>query len=145
VLAISVDLLGYETFLLLIGGVFVSLFGVMLADYFLLRERRYETAEFYRAEGRYWFWSGVNPAGLLAWIAGFSTYIITGLPPWVVDHFPRVVDVSANIKDWFGLDITTVGGTIPSFFVSLVLYLALERVLLRGGSPRARETAPARV
>jgi putative hydroxymethylpyrimidine transporter CytX len=138
-LAISVDLLGYESFLLLIGGVFVSLFGVMLADYFIVHSQRYETSDFYRNDGRYWFWGGVNPAGLLAWFAGFATYIVCGLPPWVVDHFPDVVDVSAHIDDWIGLDITAIGGTIPSFIVSLTLYLALERLQVRPSQSEASD------
>jgi putative hydroxymethylpyrimidine transporter CytX len=138
-LAVGIDLLGYETFLLLIGGVFVSLFGVMVADYFFVRRQRYETGELYRTGGAYWFWQGVNPAGLIAWIAGFSAFIVTGLPLWVVDHFPRVVDVSSNMEDWTGMDITVVGGTIPSFVVSFLLYLALERLLVRGSVPHPSE------
>jgi putative hydroxymethylpyrimidine transporter CytX len=138
-LAISVDLLGYETFLLLIGGVFVSLFGVMLADYFIVHGQRYDTDELYRPGGRYWFWGGVNPAGLIAWIAGFSTYIVTGLPPWVVDHFPRGLDVSANLADSTGTDITRIGGSIPSFAVSLGAYLILHRLVVRKSWSRPAE------
>jgi putative hydroxymethylpyrimidine transporter CytX len=130
-LAVAIDLLGYETFLLLIGGVFVSLFGVMVADYFFVRRQAYDTRELYQREGAYWFWQGVNPAGLLAWAAGFFTFIVTGLPLWVVDHFPRVVEVSANVEDWTSVDVTVIGGTIPSFIVSFLLYLALERLLVR--------------
>jgi len=139
VLAVAIDLLGYETFLLLVGGVFVSLFGVMVADYFFVHRQAYETNELYRPQGRYWFWQGVNPAGLAAWVVGFSTFIVTGLPLWVVDHFPRVVDVSSNVDDWTGIDITVVGGTIPSFIVSFLLYLALDRLLLRRAHPRPVE------
>lgn len=143
VLALSIDLLGYETFLLLIGGVFVSLFGVMFADYFLLRARTYSTGDLYDSGGRYWFWSGVNPAGLLAWAGGFAAFLITGQPLWVADHFPSIADVPPNIQDWTGVDVTLVGGTIPSFAVSLALYLLLDRVLLRRAAPKPkREPLP---
>src|SRR4030042_52894 len=40
--AVSLDLMGYENFLLLIGGAFVPVFGIFLADYFLVRRRGYE-------------------------------------------------------------------------------------------------------
>jgi nucleobase:cation symporter-1, NCS1 family len=120
ILAVSVDLLGYETFLLLIGGVFVSLFGVMIADYFIVHRRRYETADFDREGGRYWFLCGVNVAGLLAWAVGFITYIICAQPLWVQDHFPRVNDVPS--------ELTGLGGTIPSFAVTFALYLLLQRL-----------------
>jgi putative hydroxymethylpyrimidine transporter CytX len=118
--AISVDLAGYETFLLLVGGVFVSLFGVMGADYFVNRGQRYEAAELYRPGGAYWFSGGVNVAGVLAWAAGFAVYAVSGQPPWLVEHASWITDVPG----W----ITKVGGTIPSFAVSFVLYLGLSRL-----------------
>ncbi len=123
-LAVSVDLLGYETFLLLIGGIFVSLFGVLVADYFIVHRAAYDVPSLYAARGRYWFAGGVNIAGVAAWAAGFSVYIVTGQPPWVVEHFSRIADVPS--------DLTTVGGTIPSFVVSFALYLALARLGLGG-------------
>jgi NCS1 family nucleobase:cation symporter-1 len=126
VLAVSVDLLGYEDFLLLIGGVFVALFGVMIADYFVARGQHYETDELYITNGRYWFWGGVNPAGMLAWLAGFVVYTAAAQPPALVEHFSWIADVPART--------TTVGGTIPSFVVSFALYLALERVLRSRGA-----------
>ncbi len=121
-LAISVDLLHYEDFLLLIGGVFVSLFGVMIADYFIARRQSYDGEAFFVRGGRYWFWGGVNPAGIIAWAAGFVVYTAAAQPPALVKHFSWIADVPA--------DVTKVGGTLPSFVVSLVLYLVLSRVLL---------------
>jgi NCS1 family nucleobase:cation symporter-1 len=122
VLAVSVDLLGYENFLLLIGGVFVSLFGVLMADYFIANRQRYDPGELYAEGGRYWYWNGVNLAGVLAWLAGFIVYTVCAQPPALVDHFSWIADVPS--------DLTTVGGTIPSFAVSLVVYLLLSRVSL---------------
>ena len=121
-LAISVDLLHYEDFLLLIGGVFVSLFGVMIADYFIARRQSYDGEACLIRGGRYWFWGGVNPAGIIAWAAGFVVYTAAAQPPALVKHFSWIADVPA--------DVTKVGGTLPSFVVSLVLYLVLSRVLL---------------
>ena len=122
-LAISVDLLGYETFLLLIGGVFVSLFGVMLADYYIVRGTRYDAQGLFQPNGPYWYTGGFNAAGLLAWLAGFSLYIVTAQPLWVWEHFEIVRDLPT--------ELTRFGGTIPSFIVSLALYVALERLFFR--------------
>jgi len=122
VLAISVDLFGYENFLLLIGGVFVSLFGVLVADYFVVHGQRYEADELHRAGGRYWFWGGINPAGMLAWAAGFAVYAAAAQPPALVDHASWV----ANVPDW----VTRYGGTLPSFAVSMLAYMLLQRLLL---------------
>jgi len=132
VLAVSVDLLGYENFLLLIGGVFVSLFGVLLADYFIANRGRYDAGELYAEGGRYWYWNGVNVAGVLAWLAGFIVYTACAQPPALVDNFSWI----ANVPD----DLTTIGGTIPSFGVSLVLYLVLSRIAL---PPRVEQEASA--
>jgi len=145
VVAVSVDLAGYETFLLLIGGVFVSLFGVLVADYYLRADvsrkdrssglstpARYDTDALYVEGGRYWYIAGVNPAGILAWAAGFITYAACGQPPWLVEHASWITDVPD--------DITRLGGTIPSFMVSLMAYLAFTR--LATTSPPAAEAQP---
>jgi nucleobase:cation symporter-1, NCS1 family len=122
VVAVSVDLGGYENFLLLIGGVFVSLFGVLLADYFVASRQHYDTGALQVRGGRYWFWEGVNPAGMLAWLAGFVVYAAAAQPPALVEHATWISDV----PEW----ATKVGGTLPSFAVSFALYLVLRRVLL---------------
>ena len=49
VLAVSVPLVQYESFLLLIGSVFVPLLGIQTADYFILQGRRYAVEELFRA------------------------------------------------------------------------------------------------
>jgi NCS1 family nucleobase:cation symporter-1 len=132
VVAVSVDLGGYENFLLLIGSVFVSLFGVLLADYFVANRQRYDTSALHDPSGRYWFWGGFNPAGLAAWLAGFVVYAAAAQPPALVDHASWVTDVPETV--------TKVGGTLPSFAVSFVLYVVLSRVLL----PAAGRTPPGR-
>ena len=133
-LAVSVDLLGYEDFLFLIGGVFVSLFGVLIADYFIAHHQQYETDELYRRDGRYWFWGGVNPAGIVAWAAGFIVYTACAQPPALVRHFTWIGDVPASV--------TKVGGTLPSFAVSLALYLVLYRLLLVRTGGRTPDPIP---
>lgn len=54
----------YETFLLFIGSMFCPLFGVVLADYFVLRGMQFE------ADGG----RRVHPESLAAWAAGFAIY-----------------------------------------------------------------------
>jgi NCS1 family nucleobase:cation symporter-1 len=51
VLAILVDdLARYENFLFLLGALFVPLFGVLAADWYVLARRRYDVAAMYRAD-----------------------------------------------------------------------------------------------
>lgn len=64
----------YESFLFLIGSIFVPLLGVLAADHFVVRRGRIDTDALYQTGGRYWFSGGVRLAALLPWLAGFVTY-----------------------------------------------------------------------
>jgi len=55
----------YENFLLMIGGVFVPLFGVLIADSL---GRNYDLNDFYEKA------PSLNPRGLVAWLIGAATY-----------------------------------------------------------------------
>jgi nucleobase:cation symporter-1, NCS1 family len=118
--AANLDLIGYETFLLLIGGVFVPVFGILLADYFVLRGREYIVDDLYRSVGAYWYTAGLNPVAFVVWIAGFFVYAFAGQPPWLLEHF----DFVSWVPDW----ATHVGGTIPAFVFSFFAYLVGSRL-----------------
>ncbi len=97
----------YEHFLLLIGSVFVPLFGILAADYFLLPGRRYDVPEFYRPQGRYWYREGLNPWGLLIWLLGVLTYqAIARYLPWL-------------------------GASVPAFLFALIVYFALGKLFVK--------------
>lgn len=66
-LAFTIDIVGYEPFLFLIGAVFVPLVGVFVVAYFLVPRGRWDTSE--RAPARPWL--------LLPWVAGFVAYQLT--------------------------------------------------------------------
>ncbi|MBC7263819.1 MAG: putative hydroxymethylpyrimidine transporter CytX [Chloroflexi bacterium] len=99
-LAATVPLAQYEGFLLFIGSVFSPLFGILAADYFVLRKRRYEVNELYRPKGLYWYNQGVNWRAVLAWALGILIYqVIARWVPWL-------------------------GASVPSFLAASVLHLA---------------------
>ena len=129
VVAISIDLVQYESFLLLIGGVFVPVFGIFLADYFLLRRRRYQVEQLFARGGPYWYASGVNYIAIVVWVCGFFLYAFAAQPPWLVEHLDFV--------SWAPTWLTHVGGTIPGLIFSFGAYYMLARFLLLGGEPRA--------
>ena len=91
----------YFGFLLLIGSVFVPLFGILAADYYVLRRRHLEVQALYESGGAYWYQGGVNWLAVVAWAAGVAVYhlIARGLP---------------------GL-----GATLPGFAAAFTLYLAI--------------------
>ncbi|MGB2694418.1 MAG: putative hydroxymethylpyrimidine transporter CytX [Dehalococcoidia bacterium] len=122
IVAVSLDLIQYENFLLLIGGVFVPVFGIMIADYFVLRRGRYAVDELYRRSGEYWYGWGVNPVGAVVWVVGFLIYAHAAQPPWLIEH--------ADFVSWVPAWVTHIGGTIPTLAFTFVAYWAGIQVWL---------------
>ncbi|HEY8766679.1 MAG TPA: putative hydroxymethylpyrimidine transporter CytX [Dehalococcoidia bacterium] len=116
-LAISIDLVQYESFLLLIGGVFVPVFGIFLADYFALQRRRYDVAQLYEMSG-----AGFGTLAIGIWIAGFFLYSCAAQPPWLLEHL--------NFVSWTPAWATHIGGTIPGLVFSFGTYAVAGRYLL---------------
>jgi nucleobase:cation symporter-1, NCS1 family len=106
--ALVVDLVSYQSFLLLLGSVFVPLFAVLLADW-LAAGRHYSAADVFEAPA----W---RPGLIAAWVAGFALYqwlFPTG-PSWWVALVERL-----SSPDW------GIGATVPSFLVAFGLASAI--------------------
>jgi NCS1 family nucleobase:cation symporter-1 len=109
-LALTVDLASFQGFLYLVGSLITPLFGVLFADYFLLRRRRYTSEELYPLElGGQLPW-GANPIALLAWAAGVGAYL-----------------VETTYVHWLG-------GTLPSLGASMAAYLLMS-LAIKGARP----------
>jgi len=89
---------GYEGFLFLIGGLFVPLLGVVIADSFVVRRGKYAPTEFFEGAPR-WRWSP-----FASWIPGAALYFVIVA---------------------FALPI---GATLPSFALAASLHIVLSRV-----------------
>jgi putative hydroxymethylpyrimidine transporter CytX len=121
ILALALTIESYEVFLLLIGSVFVPLFGVFAADYFVRHRGRYD-------EGRLFAATGVRWRAFVPWVAGFLVYhwaVATGPAAWLSA-------VRTVLGDWLSLPYplfdARLGATIPSLAVSFGLaLLVLER------------------
>ena len=102
--ALTIDLLAYETFLILLGSFFVPLFGVLLADW-LAAGARYTEGDIFRS-------ASVRPGMIASWVAGFALYqwLHPVGPSWWVDLVERLDPPDAGI-----------GATLPSFALSLAL------------------------
>ncbi|HEV3474848.1 MAG TPA: cytosine permease [Actinomycetota bacterium] len=130
--------LTYEFFLLLLGSVFVPLFAVFVADYFVLRRSRgYAGDALFDDRGPYRYTGGFNLPAIAAWILGFLSYhLLTEVGPatWV--------SWVKGVFDAFGLEHPLFGGTVPasvvSFFVASLAYLTLPGAHRRGGAARSR-------
>ena len=109
----TVALGNYESFLFLLGSVFVPLFGVFVADYFLLRRRSAGEAT-------------LRWRALVAWIVGFLVYqwsVPTG--PLGIQHAMKTV-----LHGWlhlpFPLAHSAAGASIPAFAAALGFYLLIS-------------------
>jgi NCS1 family nucleobase:cation symporter-1 len=113
----------FEVFLFLIGSVFVPLFGVFAAHYFVLAGGRYGEAAMFERVDVSVRWRAVVP-----WIVGFFVYqwcVPTG-PAWWIDGMDRVVHA------WLHLPFPLIAGSplgasIPSFLVAFVVALLVLR------------------
>jgi len=115
-------LLNYEHFLLFIGAMFCPLFGIVLVDYFIMKKGILKVEDLYRRGGTYWFWRGINPFAILAWIVGFGLYL--GLSPLLME---KVIGIKATIP-------LPIGSSLPSLMVSGILYWVLSQRNSKGKS-----------
>jgi putative hydroxymethylpyrimidine transporter CytX len=111
--ALALDVTQYENFLLLLGSFFVPLFGVLLADYFIVRDRKYTSNELYTTPG------AVRWAAVGAWLAGVIVFQVTN-PTFLAAYWADWVNVAPAA-------LGAVGGSIPSFFAAFVLQIVLTR------------------
>jgi nucleobase:cation symporter-1, NCS1 family len=93
----------YQSFLLLIGAVFVPLFGVVLTDYYILNRSRYNNDSFFNSNK-----NSIRYTAIFAWLTGvFVYYVLSSLSPIYVPQLPQI------------------GATIPSLIVSSLTYVAV--------------------
>jgi nucleobase:cation symporter-1, NCS1 family len=114
----TISIADYETFILLIGAVFVPLFGVVLSDYYIVKRRNYTEPIMYssRSDGG----SGdSNSSGssaalkvgfpaIISWSIGVLLYyLLSSLSPIYIPNWPPI------------------GATIPSFIAAALLYVSI--------------------
>jgi nucleobase:cation symporter-1, NCS1 family len=128
------DLARYENFLFLLGALFVPLFGVLAADWYLLARRRYDVAAMYRDDGPY---RGVRWRAVLVWLLGFLVY--NWINPGTVTAWVSLTEglFAGLLRLPFPLSahLPWLGASIPAFAVAFLAMLAVGR-----RSPTGRET-----
>ena len=106
-LAMVVSIQQYQVFLLLIGAVFVPLFGVVLTDYYIIKRQRYTYEMLYARHNRF----GIEAPALIAWIVGaLINFILSPLSPIYMPQLPAI------------------GATIPSLAAASLIYLAITKM-----------------
>jgi nucleobase:cation symporter-1, NCS1 family len=127
-LALLLSIERYEVFLFLIGSVFVPLFGVFAAAYFVVRRGRFGEAALFAPTGVRW-------RALLPWAAGFVLYQWCVAPGTMPGLWTRAV--TTLFADWLHLPFplfgARFGASLPSFALAFLLSLAV----LRPGATRS--------
>ena len=107
VLAMVVSIQDYEVFLLLIGAIFVPLFGVVLTDYYIVRKQKYTEQLLYARQNRL----GIHASAIIAWAFGaLLNFMLSPLSPIYMPQLPAI------------------GATIPSLAAASLIYLAMSRM-----------------
>jgi len=124
VLALVVHIGDYASFLSLIGSLFVPLFGVVFADWYLLSGRhRWDLSEH----------SPARPLLLLPWVLGFLAYQMIypgGVSAWA-RLWGRVDDAVGFVaQPWMS-------ASVVSFVVAVLVTLAVGRVSRAAAGPQA--------
>ena len=109
--ALAFDVTRYESFLLLVGAVFVPLFGVLAADYFVVRRRRYDPAALLQAAGAGGVVPGVRWQGVFAWALGTGAYLL----------------ISGRLEPLGLAGAPAIGASLPSLALAAAAYLAVAR------------------
>lgn len=112
ILAMVMTIQHYEAFLLLIGAIFVPLFGVVLTDYYVVKKRKYTEQILYGQRG-------IGIPAIIAWALGaMINYMLSPLSPIYMPQLPAI------------------GATIPSLAAASLIYLAIMRLQSRKSSLR---------
>ncbi len=111
-LAMLVSVQQYEVFLLLIGSIFVPLFGVVLTDYYIVKRQKYTDQMLYARQNKL----GIGVPAITAWTLGaLLNYILSPLSPIYIPQLPAL------------------GATIPSIAAASLIYLAITKMGLHQG------------
>lgn len=98
IISIFLDITQYQSFLYLIGSVFIPLFAILITDFFLLKKRKIQTSQLYQRKGAFWFNHGINWFAVIIWIIGIGVY------QFITNNYPQI------------------GASLPSFIIVLILY-----------------------
>ena len=107
----------FQDFLLLIGALFIPVFAILLADYWILKRGHYEVSDMLQERGgAYWYTGGYN------------------IPAWIA----YIVGAGAAFY-WTQISPLSVGSSLPTFFLTMVLYLATYTLAGRFAGRLARQ------
>lgn len=127
VLALSFDIASYESFLFLLGAVFVPLVGVFVVAYYLMPRGTWDVSDTAPA----------RPALMVVWMVGFVSYQLT-LPTYFTGPGQGWTTWWADRQSWVGIDAAN--GWSASL-VSLGVAAVLTALVMAPGAIASRRRA----
>jgi NCS1 family nucleobase:cation symporter-1 len=110
----------FSTFIAFIGVTMAPLCGIQIIDYYVLRNRTLDIRAIYTGP-RYRFWSGINPAAVVAMLVGFGVYTYLLNPLTYVSRWPYQY----------------LTASLPTAFAAALVYWLITRLVViparRGG------------
>jgi putative hydroxymethylpyrimidine transporter CytX len=124
-IALTLDVFGFQPFLNAIGAVFLPAFTIVLADHYIVRKRRLQTTRLAERGGPYWYAAGFNWRAILAWAVGFTVY------DWAqgfgsVGYFAKLGGWHIATTPWAS------GASLPCIAAAGACYLLLVGLFGRG-------------
>ena len=98
--AAAIDITRYQNFLYLIGSVFIPLFALLIADYFIFQRGVMDSNDLYKPNGTFWFAKGINIGTIIIWFMGIGIY------------------------QYIAHQALTIGASLPTFIAVFLLYSA---------------------
>lgn len=100
----------FETFLDGIGMFLGPEIAIFLIDFFVIKHKTYQVAEFSKIKGDYWYLKGINPIAITTWLIGVLSYLALNK---------------------LGLITNTVGATFPAMLITAICYYGATKIKLR--------------
>ncbi|WP_416176160.1 cytosine permease [Clostridium sp.] len=100
----------FEMFLDYVGMVFGPIFGIMIADYYLVRKKQYEVEEFDDEKGEYWYKNGFNLVTISVWLISVIIFLI-------MKNLPILTK--------------TIGAIYPIIIISGTLYFVSSKIFFK--------------
>lgn len=103
----------FQSFLLILGSLFIPVFAIFLADYFIVKRGRYDVRDIleHNGGGAYWYTAGFNVPACVAYVVGAALALY-----------------------WTQFSPLSFGSSLPVFFLTIFLYLAMNAVVSRRSS-----------
>ncbi|KAH7010195.1 permease for cytosine/purines, uracil, thiamine, allantoin-domain-containing protein [Ilyonectria destructans] len=101
--------------------------GIMIADYFIIRQQRIQLSQLYTGspDGSYWYAHGFNSSAIIAWVVGFAP----AMPGIIAAANPSVVVSDGIYKYYLGIICS-----YERFLTATTLYTALRMIFKVGGA-----------